>query len=184
MMPPDYLQQIGDMSTMLTNVVSEVSDAQLQERPGPTLNPAGFIYYHLLRVWDYDLNMLILGRPGEQDAWHRGGLSANAAYEPIGKGGGGRGLGFGYTDAEVDEVRYGAGWRAYQALLLAETKAYLETATAAELGREFAAAGPTPTSSPALRLQHTVAHSWNHIGEIRMTKSMIGFHDPTTPPRG
>jgi DinB superfamily len=179
----NYAQQISDMSKMLTTVLSGVSDAKLQERPALTLNPTGFICFHLLRVWDYDLNMLIQGRPGEQDAWHRGGIGELAGYEPLGKGGGGRGIGFGYTDAEVDEVAYRTDWLgAYQALLMEETQAYLSTADETELQREFSA-GATGVATPTLRLQHTVAHSWNHIGEMRMTKSMIGFPDPTTPPR-
>jgi hypothetical protein len=32
-------------------------------------------------------------------------------------------------------------------------------------------------------IQHTIAHSWNHIGELRLTRSLLGFADPMTPPR-
>jgi hypothetical protein len=39
-------------------------------------------------------------------------------------------------------------------------------------------------STTGARVQHIIGHSWNHTGELRMTKSMLGFHDPTTPPRG
>jgi uncharacterized damage-inducible protein DinB len=103
-------------------------------------------------------------------------------YSPDGHGGGGMGLGFGYTDAEVDEIPYSLEIiRNYHHQVFEETQAYLEKADDAELHREFAFRDITVT--PAARMQHVVGHSWNHIGEIRMTKSMLGFPDPTTPPR-
>lgn len=179
-----YLEQIKGMSAMLADVVAPLDDELLRRRPGPALNPPGFIYFHLLRVWDLDLNRIIRGQAADADAWRRGGFSAETGYEPIGKGGGGRGIGFGYTDAEVDEVPYAAGWlRRYHEQLLAETVDYLATANDAELRREIRLPQQEQPVSPALRLQHTIAHSWNHIGELRMTKSMLGFPDPSTPRR-
>lgn len=177
-----YAQQIDEMSQMLLQQVGVLDDATLAKRPGPALNPVGFIHWHILRVWDLDLNWLIKGGAPTDDARHRGGYSEELDYSPDGIGTGGMGIGTGYTDAEVDAVPYRAGVLArYQQILLDETRAYLSTATLDDLSREFPLRGQPTTV--AARLQHTIGHSWNHIGEIRMTKGMLGYPDPTTPPR-
>ncbi|HUG16144.1 MAG TPA: DinB family protein [Thermomicrobiales bacterium] len=177
-----YQQQIDAMSTMLDNVLSEIDDDTLARRPGPELNPLGFIYFHILRVWDLDLNVLIHGRRPSEDAWHRGGHSESMGYNPDGKGGRGAGNGFGYTDEEVDEIPYRMEpLRRYHEQLLAETRAYLAGADEAELTRETTFMGQP--SSTGLRAQHVVAHSWNHIGEMRLSKGLLGFADATTPAR-
>ena len=177
-----YDEQVSTMATMLAQQVGSLDDATLAKRPGPALNPIGFIQWHILRIWDLDLNLLIKGGTPETDAWHRGGYDEEIGYEPIGIGPGGTGLGFGYTDAEVDAVPYRADVLSrYQQQLVDETKSYLAGATNEDLQRAFELRGE-PTSV-AGRLQHVVAHSWNHIGEIRLTKGLLGYPDPTTPPR-
>jgi hypothetical protein len=178
-----YLEQIEGMSSFLEKLLDDVSDEQFAQRPGPALNPVGFFYFHLLRVWDLDLNILIHGRSPAEDAWHRGNYAEALGYNPDGRGGRGLGMGFGYSDSEVDEVPYRKEpLRRYHQQLLNETRAYLQSASDDELMREIEVAGAPATTGA--RIQHTVAHSWNHIGEMRMTKSMIGIPDPTTPPRG
>jgi hypothetical protein len=178
----NYLEQINGMSDFLANAVAEVDEAKLRQRPGEYLNPVGFIYFHILRIWDLDLNIMIQGRTPAEDAWHRGGFTELLGYSPDGKGGNGMGLGFGYTDAEVDEVPYAfEPLRTYHEQLLEETRAYLNDANDDELNRIIKFREQDTTTGA--RVQHTIGHSWNHIGEIRMTKSMIGYLDPTTPAR-
>jgi hypothetical protein len=177
-----YQEQVDAMSTMLSNVVSDVDDEVLAKRPGRDLNPLGFIYFHILRVWDLDLNVLIQGRPPTEDAWHRGGYTEELGYSPDGKGGRGTGIGFGYTDEEVDEVPYRlAALRRYHEQLADETRTYLSSADDDELKRETTFLGQP--SSTGMRVQHIVAHSWNHVGEMRMSKGMLGYPDATTPAR-
>jgi len=177
-----YLEQINAMSDFLANLVADMDDDSLSKRPSGTLNPPGFIYFHLLRVWDLDLNILIHERPPTDDAWHTGGFSEMMGYTPDGKGGNGMGIGFGYSDQEVDEVPYRlAPLQGYHQQLIDETRSYLSDANDDELNRTFKFRDADAT--PAGRLQHTLGHCWNHIGEIRMTKSMLGYPDPTTPTR-
>ncbi len=177
-----YIEQITSLSAMIAGQVSELDDKLLRRRPAPALNPPGFIYFHILRTWDMDINVLVGGGKPAEDAWHRGAYAEVMGYNPDGKGGRGLGIGFGYTDAEVDEVPYQLETlRRYHEQLHAETMAYLNDANDEELQRGIAATGQ-PTTTGA-RIQHIIAHSWNHVGELRMTKSMLGFHDPTPPPR-
>lgn len=177
-----YIEQIQSLSELLDSQISELDDTLLNTRPGPILNPLGFIYFHILRIWDLDINVLVKdGKPAE-DAWHRGDYADEMGYNPDGKGGRGMGIGFGYTDAEVDEVPYRLEpLKRYHAHVLTETLAYLNDANDEELNRGITAMGQPSTTGA--RIQHIIAHSWNHTGELRMTKSLLGFHDPTTPPR-
>lgn len=178
-----YIEQVTSLSDMLNNQVSALDDTLLRTRPGQYLNPPGFIYFHILRVWDADINVLVNGQKHSDDAWHRGDYAGAMGYNPDGKGGRGMGIGFGYTDAEVDEVPYQLEpLKRYHQQLLAETLSYLNDANDEELARGITALGQPSTTGA--RVQHAIAHSWNHTGELRMTKSMLGFHDPTTPPRG
>lgn len=177
-----YIEQIEAMSKMLSDQVSELDDERIGTRPSATLNPPGFIYFHLLRVWDLDLSILCLGKRPSEDIWHSGGYSDLLGYTPDGHGARGTGIGFGYNDQEVDEVPYRlAPLRQYHQQLHDATLAYLRDASDDELAREVKFLDQTTTTGA--RLQHTVGHSWNHIGELRMTKSLLGFADPTTPPR-
>ena len=124
-----YLAQMTRVSETLLTRVSDISDEQLAQRPGEYLNPVGFIYWHILRVWDFDLNILSRGQEPSNDAWHRGGMAEMSGDDPDGHGLGGRGIGLGYTDAEVDEMPYHhTALRAYHDLLLQETQDYLANA--------------------------------------------------------
>jgi uncharacterized damage-inducible protein DinB len=74
--------------------------------------------------------------------------------------------------------------RRYLAQLLAETDEYLAGASADDLAAPMERPGSSMGEyTPAARIQHTIAHSWNHTGEFRMTKSMLGYPDPTGPTR-
>lgn len=180
----DYLSQIEAMSDFVEKQVSELSEEQFKQRPGPSLNPVAFSYFHLLRVWDLDLNWIIKGQGAHGDAWHRGGFSEKAGYDPDGKGTRGMGIGTGFTDVDVDAMRISRDvLRAYQQQLMAETQEYLNAADNAELSREVAplSSAPDRKATCAQRLQHTISHSWSHIGELRFAKGMLGFHDPSYP---
>ncbi|MEZ4521441.1 MAG: DinB family protein [Thermomicrobiales bacterium] len=178
-----YLQQIRTMSDFLVKQIDEVPADKFHERPGPHLNTVGWNVFHLLRIWDLDLNWIARGQSPQEDAWHRGGFSEKAAYEPLGKGGRELGLGFGYTDADVDELAMPADvLKEYHQMLLGETAGYLESADAAELHREIEREGQQ-TETPAARIQHTIGHCWNHIGEMRYAKGMLGMSDPSYPGR-
>ena len=176
-----YLTQINTMSDFLDGQISEVPEEKFNQRPGPGLNPVSWNYFHMLRIWDLDLNWLVRGQSPEEDAWHRGGFSEKSGYEPLGKGGRELGLGFGYTDAEVDALAVDAAvLRDYHHMLLAETTEYLESADDDELHRVIERP-EMPAETPAQRIQHTIGHCWNHIGEMRYAKGMLGMSDPLLP---
>jgi hypothetical protein len=181
-----YLAQIRRMSDFLLRQVGDVPEELLYRRPGPSLNPIGWIYWHLLRIWDLDLNWIIRGQDPAQDAWNRGGFSARSGYDPTGKGFRIQGTGFGYTDTEVDEVRIARPiLDDYLRQLLTETSLYLNDADEAELHRSFdSPIPPGETTTPAERIQHTIGQCWNHIGEIRYIKGMFGYFDGSYPGPG
>jgi hypothetical protein len=178
-----YLEQLNDMSRMLGQLIDEVPADWFNRRPGKGLNPVGWNYFHLLRVWDLDLNWKCKGQDLENDAWHRGGFTAASGYSPDGKGGLGLGVGYGYSDGEVDEVQIDAGiLKAYQQMLMAETTDYLNAADDGALHRRSPSALNTEvTRSNAERMQHTIAHSHGHIGEIRYAMGVLGWRDESYP---
>src|SRR6476661_1923754 len=129
-----FREQITQLAEMLDKQLAELNDGQLATRPNGALNPPGFIAWHLMRVWDFDLNQLILGQTRDADAWHRGGFQTEMGYEPLGNGPGGSGIGFGFSDVEVDAVPYRLDvLRRYLAQLLTETDTYLAGASDADL---------------------------------------------------
>lgn len=171
------------MSNMLDRQIDDVPDSLLHKRPGRSQNPVGWNYWHLLRIWDLDLNWYINGQEPGEDAWHRGNFTEKSGYDPVGKGLRGSGLGVGYSDAEVDEVQMSKDvLQEYQRQLLDETVKYLGSASQDELHRELSSPlNPEQTSCCAERMQHIVSHSWNHIGELRYAKGMLGHVDATYP---
>lgn len=179
-----YREQISLMSQALESAASDLSDAQLATRPQPSLNPPGFIIWHALRVWDVDLNVRILGNSLDADGWQSGGFTDELGYDPRGHGGNLFGNGFGFTDAEVEEIPYRReALMRYHAQLLEKTEGYLAELDDADLRARIPFEGaPGVAYTGADRLQHTISHSWNHIGELRVIKSLLGFVDPTKPP--
>jgi hypothetical protein len=180
---PVYLAQIKDMDDTLGRLIDEVPVEQFNQRPGPRLNPIGWNHFHLLRIWDLDLNWMCKGQMPEEDAWHRGGFSEKTGYYPDGKGGLSLGLGYGYSDDEVDEIQIEAEiLKEYQRMLMMETEAYLSDASEDEMCRQTPSLlNPDQMRSGAERFQHLIAHSYGHIGEIRYAMGMLGWSDPSYP---
>jgi hypothetical protein len=178
-----YLELMTDMSETLERLIDEVPTEWFNRRPGQGLNPVGWNYFHLLRIWDLDLNWKCKGQKQEDDAWHRGRFSAASGYSPDGKGGMGLGLGYGYSDQEVDEVQISAEvLKAYHQMLMSETAAYLDAADEDELQRRSPSVlDANVTRSNAERMQHTIAHCHGHIGEMRYALGALGWRDKSYP---
>jgi hypothetical protein len=178
-----YMEQIREMVATLDHCLSGVPVNRLHERPSPGLNPIGWNYFHLLRIWEMDLNWVCRGQHPEQDAWHRGGFTKRSNYNPDGKGALVHGLGFGYTDAEVDEIQIDSSvLRQYQAMLLLETDEYLSSVNETELQHQTPnRTNPAITKSVAQRMRHIIGHSYAHIGEIRYAKGALGIPDNEHP---
>jgi hypothetical protein len=178
-----YLEQIRDLSKSLERAVDEVPAEQFNQRPGPHLNPVGWNFFHLLRVWDMYFNWECRGMSPDEDAWHRGGFTEKSGYNPDGKGGRNLGIGFGYTDDEVDEIQIDPSvLKGYLRMLSAETEAFLEQADDEEMQRvTHSAVHPGQTNTVAQRMQHLLMHSYRHAGEARYALGVHGWRDPTYP---
>ena len=180
-----YREMVEEMSERLAQEIAPLTEAQIANRPGPKLNPIGFILFHVLRAWERDLNHLILGQLPMEDTWHRLGLSDETGFEPTGTGYQGWGNGTGYSDEEVDALPKGKAYlQKYHAALMADTEAYLDSVTDdfSEFGREIHNdLSPFNPFTPRWRLQHLVTHSQRHIGDIQFIKGMQGMTDATYP---
>jgi hypothetical protein len=178
-----YLTQVKGLARTLESVVDGVPADRFNQRPGAHLNPVGWNYFHLLRIWDLDLNWACRGKPHEESAWHRGKFTDKSGYRPDGKGGLGLGMGWGYSDDEVDEIQIEPGiLKQYQQMLLAETEAFLDDASEGEMRRQTpSAVHAGQTRSVAERIQHVISHSYEHIGEMRYAMGVLGWRDSSYP---
>jgi hypothetical protein len=171
-----YARQIRDIATMLQQRVDDLG-GRLAERPGPHLNPAGFIYWHILRVWDTDL----LDIRGNDDIWTRAGYTAALGYQPVirrGDDGAEYNDGYGYTDADVAAIPYQLEHlNGYLRQLVDETLAYLDRADEAELQRSIVLPYRDEPFTPSELVEHTILHSAYHIGELQITRGLLGLRD-------
>ncbi|MEZ4522697.1 MAG: DinB family protein [Thermomicrobiales bacterium] len=175
-----YISQIRTMTDEINAMFEDVPEDILYKRPGPSLNPVGWNYWHLLRIWDMWLNVQIHGRDVSEDTWHRGGFSEKSGYNPDGKGGRGGGTGMGYTDAEVDEVQIPLEIiQEYQRQLQAETEEYLRGADEDELNRSVPYWAGEITC--AKMIEQSIRNGWMHYGEMRYAKGMLGRPDASYP---
>lgn len=174
---------IREATRDLRATIDGYSQALFEERPGPALNPAGFIYFHVLRCWDLDVNVLCRGQDRNEDAWHRGGFSEALGYEPLGHGAGGSGVGFGYSDDEVDAAPMNLeALIRYHQMLEDETYEFLDTVSIDELNTERANENSRENPyRPERWLRHMISHTNMHIGDIQYVKGMQGMPDPTYP---
>lgn len=178
-----YLQMIDWANRILLSSIEGFPEKKLNTRPGPHQNPAGFIYFHVLRHWDRDINVLIRRQGLQKDAWHRGGFAEELDYFPVGLGYNGLGTGIGYTDAEVDAVpaRLDVLMR-YQELLNGETAEFLPALSPEQLHQELTHEYvPDATYTPADRIQHLIMHTNYHSGDISYVKGALGVSDPSYP---
>ncbi len=175
-----YISQIQTMTDEINATLDEMPADLIHRRPGPSLNPVGWNFWHLLRIWDLELNVLIQQRDPSEDSWHRGNFTEKSGYNPDGKGARNAGTGMGYSDAEVDEVQIPlAVIREYQQFLQQETEQYLRNADDAELNRQTTFwRGETSCSKI---VEQMIRNGWMHYGEIRYAKGMLGYPDATYP---
>lgn len=178
-----YMQMIETMCAEIGGAVDEVPEADLYRRPGPHQNPVGWNYWHLLRIWDYDMNWLARGLGQQGDAWHRGGFSEKSGYNPDGTGMNGMGLGMGHTDAEVDAVNVPLSiLHEYRDQLKREAEEYLSNVSEAELGARVSFPNqPDRVATARERIQNAIRNGWLHYGEIRYAKGILGHYDATYP---
>lgn len=167
----------------LRDTVKDIPQELFERRPGPHLNPMGFIYFHVLRCWDLDVNVLCRGQEPDGDAWHRAGLSEELDYEPLGIGIDGSGIGYGYTDAEVDaSPKQRDVLMRYHQMLEDETYAYLETATSDDLNAERRSEHSRENPyRPERWLRHMISHTNIHIGDLQYVAGMLGRTDGSYP---
>lgn len=169
-----YRTMIQFATNDLAEAISTVSDGQFGTRPNPDANPVNFVYFHVLRHWDRDIDVRIQGQDPGQDAWHRGGFSELSGYNPDGKGELGIGTGYGYSQAEVDEVTTDkAALTRYHQMLRGETDTLLGSLDEKSLSVERTSpSGSTLTT--AGRFQHLIAHTYVHVGDIEYIKGLVG----------
>lgn len=176
-----YRAMVQNAADNLEESVSEFDAERFGERPVPGANSASFIYFHVLRHWDRDINAHILGQARDEDAWHRHGFSELTGYEPIGKGYSGTGAGFGYSEAEVDETPTDKDALVrYHKLLAKESVILLDSLDDSTLN-EPRTSSDGRIVTPANRFQHMVAHTYLHIGDIEYVKGLLGLSASDLP---
>ena len=169
-----YRTMIDAASSDLRNVIESIPEQVFGTRPAPDANPANFVFFHVLRHWDRDVNIHIRGQDATADAWHRHGLTDATGYSPDGTGANGMGTGYGYTAAEVDEVPSNKGaLLQYHRILKEETDQVLDTLDDETIHSERVLASGA-TIIVAGRLRHMIAHTFLHIGDIEYIKGLIG----------
>ncbi|MEZ4521447.1 MAG: DinB family protein [Thermomicrobiales bacterium] len=168
-----YRRMIHGASNNLRDAVASVSDEDFGKRPVEGANPVNFIYFHVLRHWDRDINIYIQQQDPAADAWHRHGMSEALDYEPVGKGSEGIGTGYGYSDAEVDGLPTDPkDLRRYQDILERETEDLLDRLDPETLDDPMELEGRA--YSIGQRLRHLVAHTYLHLGDIEYAKGLLG----------
>lgn len=170
-----YIEQLETFGRAIEGELAHISHAILWTRPCPHMNSIGWNYWHLLRIWDYDLNWAIRAREPLDDLWHRNGFTSRSGYDPDGKGTDRNGLGSRYRDFEVDELNIRLDvLREYHAELLADTIEYLQGAENAELRRTvIPPSDPGNPQEAANRIRHTIGQAWMHLGELRYARGVL-----------
>lgn len=166
-----YRALIDTSTNYLRRNVAAQDDPHFFQRPAPGANSVAFVYFHVLRHWDWDVNMCIRGQGPEGDLWNRGGFTERSGYDPAGNGP--FGTGYDASQSEVDRMTASKdALLAYHDELASETSALLDSMTEDDLRTE--SASPVGTMQPASeRLQHLIFHTGIHIGDISFIIGML-----------
>jgi hypothetical protein len=179
-----YRQMIEQGSGLLRQRIDEFDDDSFGRRPGPSLNPASFIYFHVLRHWERDINWVCKGQGLGTDLWARAGIGERMGYDPIGIGWRGVGTGYGYSDSEVDAVPPDRETlNHYHDLLRDETWGFMATLNGQEDLDALIVCEHFPDQgygySIRERHQHLILHTGRHTGDIAYVKGALGQPDAT-----
>ena len=167
-----YRRMIEGASRSLREAVEGVSPENAGTRPVDGANPVSFIYFHVLRHWDRDFNIFCNRQSPDSDAWHRHEFGVAMDYKPLGIGEFGLGTGYGYSDAEVDDVPADmAALGRYHDVLDRETADLLENVDLAAIEDEQDVHGIVDTVGG--RLRHMIAHTFLHVGDIEYAKGLV-----------
>ncbi len=147
-------------STLLMNVMSDVTDEQAAWVPPGTANTIGATYAHVIRWQDNYLATI----SGQQNIWESGRWAEKLGMEGTTR-----------MNREADEVPKSlAAYREYAEAVFEATDSYLGALKAADLDREVQGyRGPIAVGE--LIPRSMLAHISRHLGEIAALKGVQGM---------
>lgn len=169
-----YRRMMERASSDLRTAVAGVTGDAYGARPTDDANSVNFIYFHVLRHWDYDINYICRRQEADADAWHRHEIGGLMGYHPLGLGKRGLGTGYGYTSEEVAGVPVNKdALNRYHDVMELEMAEFLEDIDPVTLDAPMTEPDGRQ-STLGLRIRHLIAHTFFHVGDIEYVKGLVG----------
>ncbi len=157
----DALDRVREV---VQDVLTDVTQEQLDTRPAPGANPVGWLVWHLTRVQDDHLAKAAGARQTWDDGWReRFGLDLDDQD----------GIGYGHTGAQVDAVRAPAELLAdYHDAVNAASTRWLRALSPGELSRVVDDSYDPPVTL-AVRLVSVVQDDLMHAGQAAYAAGIV-----------
>ena len=154
----------GRITELYADLVADLDETTLHERPGGTGNPIGWLLWHLARAQD-DHVAALADEPQVWEQWQgRFGLP-NGTDD----------IGYGHTSEQVDALRIDdpALLGEYHHEVTLATARYLQTVDEAELEREVDQRWDPPVTA-GVRLVSIQGDCLQHLGQAAYVKGLLG----------
>jgi hypothetical protein len=158
------IDQFDRIRELVTGVVDGLDADTLNDRPGDTGNPIGWLVWHLTRVQDDH----VAGVAGTEQRW-------SEWQERFGLPFGDDTVGYGMNSAQVDQVRVTdpALLVGYHQAVHEDTLRYLDGVDADELDRVVDDNWDPPVTA-GVRLVSVVGDCLQHLGQAAYVKGLLG----------
>lgn len=160
------IESLGRVRESGLAVVDGLSADQLATRPAPDANSIAWLVWHLARVQDDHVAEVA----GTEQVW-----TAQGYADRFGLPFDVRDIGYGHSSEEVGRVRADADLLAsYLSAVHAQTVAYLETVTEADLDRVVDRRWDPPVTL-GVRLVSVVNDDTQHVGQAAYVRGLLGL---------
>ena len=157
------LDSFGRIHELVPQVVDDLTQGELDHRPGGTGNPIGWLVWHLTRVQDDH----VAGLAGTIQQWPQWQERFGVPFDETT-------VGYGHTSEEVDAVRIGEPGllTGYHEAVHAETVRYLDRVDARELDRVVDERWDPPVTA-GVRLVSVIGDCLQHLGQAAYVRGLL-----------
>lgn len=164
----DYIRiELERLHGMLDKTLDDITDAQVHQVPGATVNTVAWNLFHVVRTEDNIVRFVLQDR--RSPVWVEGGYAEKFGLPPVANG-----TGMSTEDAQGLRIKDLALWKEYQAKVWASTEELFDQAPAGFWDRvmNIKFVGELPAWRAVAQI--CMIHGFMHAGQLETARTLVG----------